>query len=408
MNAHDSDSTLPPSWGPATLGIRAAESRSHEREHSPAMQLTSSFVFESAAQAAAVFSGAESGNIYSRFTNPTVRQFEERLAAMEGGESCVATASGMSAILSLCLALLKSGDEILAATTLFGSTITMFNTILARFGVKTRYVDPADPAAWAAAMTPATKLLFIESPNNPLGDIADIRALADIAHAGGALLAVDNCFLTPALQQPLKLGADVVIHSATKYIDGQGRCLGGAVVGDAQRVGKDVFGFLRTAGPTMSPFNAWVFLKGLETLALRMRAHSESALALALWLREQPGVARVYYAGLPDHPQHALARRQQQGFGGIVSFELHGGREAAWALIDSTRLLSITANLGDTRTTITHPASTTHGRISPEAREAAGIREGLIRISVGLEDLADIQADLARGLSLAAAQPAGR
>ena len=389
----------PAGWGEATLGIRAAELRSAEMEHSPAIHLTSSFVFNSAAEAAAVFSGERPGNIYSRFTNPTVRAFEQRLAALEGGESCVATASGMAAILSLCLALLKSGDHIVASRTLFGSTITLFNTIMARFGVTTSYVDPAAPAAWAAAMTPATRLLFVETPNNPLGDLADIRALAEVAHAGGALLAVDNCFLTPALQQPLKLGADLVVHSATKYLDGQGRCMGGAVVGDAQRVGKEVFGFLRTAGPTLSPFNAWVFLKGMETLALRMRAHSESALALARWLRGQPAVEQVYYAGLPDHPQHALGLMQQSGFGGIVSFEMRGGREAAWRVIDSVRLLSITANLGDTRTTITHPASTTHGRLPAEAREAAGIREGLIRVAVGLEDLKDIQADLARGLA---------
>jgi O-succinylhomoserine sulfhydrylase len=387
------------SWGPATLGIRAAELRSAEMEHSPAMHLTSSFVFTSAAHAAAVFSGEQPGNIYSRFTNPTVRAFEQRLAAMEGGESCVATASGMAAILTLVLALMKSGEEILASQTLFGSTITLFNTILARFGIKTRYLDPADPAAWAAAMTPQTKLLFVETPNNPLAELADIRALADVAHAGGALLAVDNCFLTPALQKPLALGADLVIHSATKYLDGQGRCMGGAIVGDAQKVGKDVFAFMRTAGPCMSPFNAWVFLKGMETLSLRMHAHSASALALAHWLRAQPAVEKVYYPGLPDHPQHALALRQQSGFGGIVSFEVRGGREAAWRVVDHCKMLSITANLGDTRTTITHPASTTHGRLSVEARALAGVREGLIRLAVGLEDLADIQADLARGLA---------
>lgn len=387
-----------PGWGSATLGIRAAEPRSGEREHSAALHLTSSFVYTSAAQAAAVFTGAEPGNIYSRFTNPTVQAFEKRLAAMEGADSCVATASGMAAIMSMLLALLKAGDHLVVSRTVFGSTINLLNNVFARFGVSTTYVESSDLDAWRAAMQPNTRLLFVETPNNPLTDIADIAALAQIAHDGGALLAVDNCFLTPVLQQPLQLGADLIIHSATKYLDGQGRCVGGAVLGDAERVGKEVFGFMRTAGPCMSPFNAWVFLKGLETLQLRMRAHSEAAHQLALWLREQPAVERVHYPGLPDHPQHELARRQQKGFGGVVAFELKGGREAAWKLIDSTRMISITANLGDTRTTITHPASTTHGRISAEARALAGIREGLVRVAVGLEDVADIIADLARGL----------
>jgi O-succinylhomoserine sulfhydrylase len=385
-------------WGSATLGVRAAEPRTEEREHSAALHLTSSFVYQSAAQAAAVFSGQEPGNIYSRFTNPTVAAFEKRLAAMEGGDSCVATASGMAAILSLFMALLKSGDHVVASRTLFGSTINLFNNVFARFGVATTYVDPADLSAWSAAVRPNTRLLFVETPNNPLTDIADIRAVADIAHGAGALLVVDNCFLTPVLQQPLKFGADLVIHSATKYLDGQGRCVGGAVVGDAERVGKDVFGFMRTAGPCMSPFNAWVFLKGLETLKLRMQAHCEAAHKLAWWLHQQPAVERVYYPGLTDHPQHELAKRQQGGFGGIVAFEVKGGRAEAWKVIDSVKMISITANLGDTRTTITHPASTTHGRITPEARQAAGIRESLIRVAVGLEDIEDIIADLARGL----------
>ena len=385
-------------WGFATLGIRAFEPRTQEREHSAALHLTSSFVFENAAQAAAVFSGEQPGNIYSRFTNPTVHAFEQRLAAMEGGQACVATATGMAAILSMGLALLKAGDHVVASRTLFGSTITLFNTVFARFGVETTYVDSADTSAWSAAIRPNTKLLFVETPNNPLTEIADIRAIADVAHAAGCLLCVDNCFLTPVLQQPLKLGADLVVHSATKYIDGQGRCMGGAIVGDAQRVGKDVFGFLRTAGPSLSPFNAWVLLKGLETLSLRMRAHSEAAHKLALWLREQPAVARVYYPGLPDHPQHELARRQQAGFGGIVAFEVKGGRSEAWRVIDAVKMISITANLGDTRSTITHPASTTHGRISAEARAAAGIGESLLRVAVGLEDNDDIIRDLARGL----------
>lgn len=389
-----------PSWGSATLGVRAAEPRSESREHSAALSLTSSYVYGSAAQAAAVFSGAEPGYIYSRFSNPTTGAFEKRLAAMEGGASCVATASGMAAVLTLCLSLLKQGDHIVSSRGLFGSTIGLFNNFLAKFGVGISYVDLTDLAAWDAAIQPNTKLLFAETPTNPLVEIADIRALADIAHRHGALLCVDNCFLTPVLQQPLKLGADFVIHSATKYIDGQGRCIGGAIVGDAERVGKDVFGFMRTAGPCMSPFNAWVFLKGLETLAVRMKAHSENAHGLAEWLSEQPSVERVFYPGLVTHPQHELARSQQSGFGGVLAFEVEGGREAAWKVIDATRLISITANLGDTRTTITHPATTTHARISAEARAQAGISEGLLRVAVGLEDLKDLSGDLARGLQL--------
>lgn len=387
-----------PPWGPSTLGIRAAEPRTEEMEHSAALHLTSSFVYHSAAEAAAVFAGERPGNVYSRFTNPTVHAFEKRLAMMEGGDACVATASGMSAILSMCMALLKAGDHIVASRTLFGATINLFNNVLGKFGLDTTFVDPSDLPAWGGAMRPNTKLLFVETPNNPLTEIADIRALAEIAHGGGALLCVDNCFLSPVLQQPLKLGADLVVHSATKYLDGQGRCVGGAIVGDAQRVGKDVFAFMRTAGPSMSPFNAWVFLKGLETLSLRMQAHCASALRLAEWLQAQPGVERVFYPGLPDHPQHALAKRQQKAFGGIVSFEVAGGREGAWRVIDAVKMLSITANLGDTRTTITHPATTTHGRISAEARRLAGITEGLVRVAVGLEDIDDIKADLARGL----------
>jgi O-succinylhomoserine sulfhydrylase len=387
-----------PHWGSATLGVRAAEPRTEEREHSAALHLTSSFVFDSAAQAAAVFGGQVPGNIYSRFTNPTVHAFERRLALMEGADSCVATASGMAAIMSMLLALLKSGDHVVASRTLFGSTINLLNNVFSRFGVSTSFVDPADVGAWSAAIRPGTRLLFVETPNNPLTDIADIRALAGVAHAAGALLAVDNCFLTPVLQKPLQLGADLVIHSATKYLDGQGRCVGGAVLGDAERVGKDVFGFMRTAGPCMSPFNAWVFLKGLETLSLRMRAHCAAAQQLAEWLQSQPAVERVYYPGLPDHPQHELAKRQQQGFGGIVAFEARGGRAAAWRVIDAVKMISITANLGDTRSTITHPASTTHARISAEARQAAGIGESLLRIAVGLEDPGDIIADLSRGL----------
>lgn len=385
-------------YGFDTLAIRAGQRRTAEGEHSEPIFPTSSYVFGSAAEAAARFSGAQPGNIYSRFTNPTVRTFEQRLAALEGGESCVATASGMAAILATCLALLKQGDHLLSSRAIFGTTTVLFSTYLARCGIETSYVPLADLDAWAAAIRPNTRMLFLETPSNPLTELGDIRALADLAHARGCLLVVDNCFCTPALQRPLELGADVVIHSATKYLDGQGRCVGGAVIGDKERVGKDVYGFLRTCGPTMSPFNAWVFLKGLETLSLRMRAHSASALALATWLESHPQVARVYYPGLPSHPQHALAAAQQRDFGGLLSFEARGGQPAAWRVIDATRLLSITANLGDVKSTVTHPATTTHGRLSPEQREAAGIGDGLIRVAVGLEDVADIRADLARGL----------
>ena len=387
-----------PELGFSSLAVRAGQVRTLEGEHAEPIFATSSFVFATAAEAAARFSGATPGNIYSRFTNPTVRVFQERLAALEGGESCIATASGMAAILATCMALLKSGDHIVSANSIFGSTIGLFSNYLSKFGISTSYVQLSDPAAWAAAIRPETRLFYVETPSNPLMELADIQALADVAHAHNILLVVDNCFCTPALQQPFKLGADLVIHSATKYLDGQGRCVGGAVVGDQQRVGVDIYGFLRTAGPTMSPFNAWVFLKGLETLRLRMRAHSEAALHLAQWLETQPAIERVYYPGLPSHPQHELAKRQQSGFGGIVSFELRGGREAAWTLIDHTQLISITANLGDAKTTITHPATTTHGRLTPAERDRAGIGEGLVRISVGLEDVTDVQADLERGL----------
>ncbi len=387
-----------PDWGPATLGVRAAEPRTENGEHSASISLTSSYVFRNAAEAAAVFQGEQPGYIYSRFTNPTTEAFERRLAAMEGGEACVATASGMAAVLSVCLSLLKAGDHIVSSRGLFGSTINLFNNVLSKFGITVSYVAQSDLQGWQAALQPNTRLLFAETPTNPLVELVDIRGLADIAHRHGALLCVDNCFLTPVLQQPLRLGADLVVHSATKYLDGQGRCVGGAIVGDAQRVGKEVFGFMRTAGPCMSPFNAWVFLKGLETLAVRMKAHCDNAFALAQWLEEQPAVARVHYPGLATHPQHELARHQQAAYGAVVAFEVEGGREAAWRVIDSTRLISITANLGDTRTTITHPATTTHGRISAEARAQAGIGEGLLRVAVGLEDVKDLTADLARGL----------
>jgi O-succinylhomoserine sulfhydrylase len=384
--------------GFSTLAIRTGHARTAEGEHSEAIFATSSYVFASAAEAAARFAGESSGNIYSRFTNPTVRAFEERLAALEGGECAVATASGMSAILALCLGLLKAGDHIVSSRSIFGSTTMLFNKYLARFGIGTSYVSLSELDQWATAIRPETRLLFVETPSNPLTEMTDIRALADLAHQRGCLLAVDNCFATPALQRPLAMGADMVIHSATKYLDGQGRCVGGAVVGNRKLVGEEVFGVLRTAGPSMSPFNAWIFLKGLETLRLRMQAHSQNALALARWLQDQPQVIRTYYPGLDSHPQHHLVGDQQELGGAIVSFEVAGGREAAWRVIDGACMISITANLGDTKTTITHPATTTHGRLSPDERTAIGISEGLIRIAVGLEDLADIRADLSRGL----------
>jgi O-succinylhomoserine sulfhydrylase len=382
-----------------TLAVRAGQQRTGEGEHAEPIFPTSSYVFASAAEAAARFSGDQPGNIYSRFTNPTVRTFEQRLTALEGGESCVATASGMAAILATCAALLKTGDHVVCSRSVFGATTVLFSTYLAKFGIETDFVELSSLEAWEAAIRPETCLLFLETPSNPLTELVDIGALSQLARDRDCLLAVDNCFCTPALQRPLDLGADIVIHSATKYLDGQGRCVGGAVVGDAELVGKDVYGFLRTAGPTMSPFNAWVFLKGLETLSLRMQRHCDSALELARWLEAQPAVERVLHPGLESHPQHALAARQQQGFGGIVSFEVQGGRASAWQVIDATRVFSITANLGDTKSTVTHPATTTHGRLAPEQREAAGISDGLIRLAVGLEDVSDLRADLERGLS---------
>ncbi len=385
-------------WAPETVAVRAGVHRTGEGEHSEAIFATSSFVFASAAEAAARFAGESPGNIYARFTNPTVRSFEERLAALEGGDACVATASGMAAILATCMALLQQGDHVVSSRSIFGSTTVLFNKYLPRFGIGCDYATLGDLEDWARRITPATRMLFVETPSNPLTELGDIRALADLARRHGCLLVVDNCFCTPALQRPLELGADIVIHSATKYLDGQGRAVGGAVVGDRKLVGEEVFGVLRTAGPTMSPFAAWIFLKGLETLHLRMQAHSRGALRLAEWLARQPAVRRVHYPGLPTHPQHALALTQQSAGGGIVAFEVAGGREAAWRVIDSTRMLSITANLGDVKTTITHPATTTHGRLSPEQREAAGIGEGLLRVAVGLEAVEDIQRDLARGL----------
>jgi O-succinylhomoserine sulfhydrylase len=386
-------------YGANTNAVRAGHECTNEGENSEALFLSSSFTFKNAAEAAARFSGDEQGNIYSRFTNPTVRIFEERLAAMEGGERCVATSSGMSAILSTCMALLSAGDHIVSSANIFGTSVNLFKKILPKFGVQTSFVPLTNYSAWEQAICEETRILFLETPSNPLTEIADIKKLADLAHSRDCLLVVDNCFCTPVLQRPFDLGADLVIHSATKYLDGQGRCVGGAVIGTEELVGEEVFAFLRTAGPTMSPFNAWVFLKGLETLGIRMREHCKNAQEIAEWLTQQKGISKVFYPGLPTHPQHALAKEQQSGFGGVVSFELEGAKEAAWKLIDNIRLFSITANLGDTKSTITHPATTTHNRLSDDEREAVGISDGLVRLSVGLEDVADIQADLQNGFA---------
>lgn len=385
-------------WEFETLAIRAGHERTNENEHSEALFPTSSFVFKNAAEAAARFGGTEPGNIYARFTNPTVRYFQERLAALEGAESCVATASGMSAILAVMLGLLKTGDHVVCSSSVFGTTTVLLQTYIAKFGIEVSFAKLSDLDTWQAALKPNTRLLFAETPANPLTELVDIAALADIAHRNHSLLVIDNCFCTPALQQPLRLGADIVVHSATKYLDGQGRTLGGAVLGNKDLVGKDVYGVLRSGGVTMSPFNAWVFLKGLETLKIRMQAHCANAQMLAEWLTQQPAVKQVFYPGLATHPQHALAKRQQSGFGGVVSFEVNGGQEAAWKVIDSTQMLSITANLGDVKSTITHPATTTHGRLTPEQKAQAGVSDGLVRVSVGLENIQDIQRDLLRGL----------
>jgi O-succinylhomoserine sulfhydrylase len=386
------------SFGFDTLAIRSGHRRTAELEHSEAIFATSSFIFENAAQAAARFAGDEPGNIYSRFTNPTTQAFEARLAAMEGGQACVATASGMAAITSLCVALLQAGDHIVSSRSVFGTTTTLFDKYLPRFGIATSFVNLVDLDDWKRAIRGNTRFLFLETPSNPLMEIADIRALADLAHENKCLLVVDNCFCTPALQRPLELGADLIVHSATKYLDGQGRIVGGAVVGPKPLVNEDVFAVLRTTGPSLSPFNAWVALKGLETLSLRMNAHSQQALQLARILQQHPAVEQVYHPGLESHPQHELANLQQTGFGGVVSFVVKGGREAAWRVIDATEMVSITANLGDVKTTITHPATTTHGRVSDEVKASTGIGEGLIRVAVGLENIDDIVADLCRGL----------
>ncbi len=381
-----------------TRAIRAGHKRTHEDEHSIPIFATSSYVFKSAEEAALRFTGQKPGNIYSRFTNPTVNAFQERLALMEKGERCLAFSSGMAAIMAVGMGLLKAGDHVVCSRGVFGNTVLMFQNYFGKFGVETDFVDLIDADAWEAAIKPNTRFLFLETPSNPLIEIADISVLADIAHKHDCLLIVDNCFCTPVLQKPLELGADIVVHSATKYIDGQGRCVGGAVVASEDMIEKHIYPYLRTGGATMSPFNAWVFLSGLETLAIRIKAHCDSAFELALWLEQQTGVAKVHYPGLSSHAQHELAKRQQSHFGGIVSFELTGGKEHAWKLIDATEMLSITANLGDVKTTITHPATTTHGRLTPEVRAAAGIKDGLVRISVGLENLEDIEKDILRGL----------
>jgi O-succinylhomoserine sulfhydrylase len=382
-----------------TLAVRAGTETTEYGENSEALFLNSSFRFENAAQAAARFGGTEPGNIYSRFTNPTVTMFQNKLAALEGAEQCVATSSGMSAILACVMGICSAGDHVVASRSIFGTSVQLFGNIMKRWGLDVTFVSLTDAAEWQAAATTKTKLFFVETPSNPLTEVCDIQLMADIAHKAGAYLVVDNCFCTPAIQRPLDLGADIVIHSATKYIDGQGRCLGGAVLG-SKALMEPVYGFLRTAGVTMSAFNAWVFLKGLETLPVRMEAHAKNALALATWLESQPQVARVHYPGLKSHPQHNLAMRQQSSGGGIVTFEVkpkpgQTAQEAAWALIDATRLISITANLGDAKSTITHPATTTHSRVTAEARAAAGISDGLVRIAVGLEHIEDLKADLA-------------
>ncbi|MBQ0713044.1 MAG: O-succinylhomoserine sulfhydrylase [Porticoccus sp.] len=381
-----------------TLAIRAGHVRTAEGEHSEPLFLTSSYVFSDAAEAAARFSGEQPGNVYSRYTNPTVRVFEERIAALEGAEQAVATSSGMAAILSTCLALLQAGDHVVCSRDVFGTTTVLLDKYLQRFGVETTFVPLTEMDQWQQAIRPETKLMFLETPSNPLCEVADISALAELAHSKNVLLVVDNCLCTPALQKPLELGADLVVHSATKYLDGQGRCMGGVVAGRSELV-NEVLAFIRSAGPTMSPFNAWVFLKGLETLRLRMEAHSANALELALWLQQQPQVENVFYTGLTDHPGHEIASHQQRAFGGVLSFRVKGGREQAWQVIDGTQILSLTANLGDAKTTIVHPATTTHGRLTDEQKAETGITENLIRIAVGLEDIVDIKADLARGLS---------
>ncbi|MGZ5649699.1 MAG: O-succinylhomoserine sulfhydrylase [Usitatibacter sp.] len=392
---------MPSEYKPDTLGVRAGGLRSDFQEHSEALALTTSFVYRNAAEAARRFSNEEPGNIYSRFTNPTVTMFQNRLAALEGAEACVATATGMAAVATTALGLLKTGDHIVAPRGVFGTVVPLFDQILARLGIATTWVDLADLDGWRRAVRPTTRLFFVETPSNPVCEVADIAALADISKKAGAILAVDNCMCSPALQRPIEFGADLVVHSATKYLDGQGRVLAGAIAGRAELVSGPLFSFVRTAGPAISPFNAWVCLKGMETLRLRMNAQSQSAAALALWLESHPAVERVHYPGLQAHRQHALAMRQQSAGGAVLSFVVKGGREAAWRVIDATKMISITANFGDVKSTVCHPATTTHGRIPPAERESSGIVEGLVRLAVGLEDSSDIRADLERGLGAA-------
>ena len=382
-----------------TQGVRAGQHRTPEAEHSDAIFPTSSYVFGSAEEAANRFSGKTPGNIYSRFTNPTVRAFEQRLAVMEGAERAMATSSGMAAINCVCMGLLRAGDHVVCSQSVFGNTALMFKNIMGKFDVTTSFVALDDMQQWQQALQPNTRFLFVETPSNPLGTLVDIRQLADLAHANGSLLIVDNVYCTPALQKPLSLGADLVVHSATKYLDGQGRCIGGAVVGNDELIEKEIYPILRTCGPTMSPFNAWVFHKGLETLSLRMEKHCQNALDVAQWLEQQPMVDKVYYTGLSSHPQHELAKKQQTGFGGIVSFDVKGGQANAWKVIDATQMISITANLGDVKSMITHPSTTTHGRLTEEERSKAGISDALLRLGVGLENAEDIKADIARGLA---------
>ena len=388
----------PEDYDTQTCSVRSGQVRTLENENSEPIFLSSSFVFKDAAEAAARFAGEEPGNIYSRFTNPTVRTFEQRLAAMEGGERCIGTSSGMSAIMTTCMALLQGGDHIVSSKSIFGTTVGLFNNILSKFGLSTTFVELTDIDAWANAIKPETKVLFLETPSNPLTEIADIKKLADLAHNNNCLLVVDNCFCTPALQQPFKFGADLVIHSATKYLDGQGRCVGGAIIGPKALVDENIFAFLRTAGPSMSPFNAWVFLKGLETLGIRMQAHCDNAQRIADWLVEQKRINKVYYPGLKNHPQYDLAKVQQSGAGGIIAFEIEGGQDAAWKLIDATNLFSTTANLGDVKSTITHPTTTTHHRLTEDQRQEVGITNGLIRLSVGHEAVDDLLQDLEASL----------
>lgn len=385
-------------YNDATLAIRAGIRQTQEQENSEAIFTTSSFAYSSAAEAAAKFSGEVDGNVYSRFTNPTVEMFEKRLAALEKGEAAIATASGMAALMTLGYSLLKAGDKVVCSRNIFGSTVKFFNTYMAKYGVEIAYVDATDYAAWEQEIDEKTRLCYFETPSNPLYEVVDVPKVAELAHAKGALLCVDTVLATPALQNPLSQGADIVMQSATKFIDGQGRCLGGALISSKEIVGEFV-AFMRSAGPTMSPFNAWVLLNGLETLSLRMTAHSANAQALAEYLEQHPKVVKVNYGGLPSHKYHELAKAQQKGFGGVLSFELDGGKEAAWKFIDNTKLMSITGNLGDTKTLVTHPATTTHGRLTDEEKLKAGIKPGLVRLSVGLEDIQDIIQDVESALS---------